>query len=173
MYVHTWKNVIVVHNTKKQGFTYQKSLWMSVVYRCQHLSMLHVWFCKICTFVKLDTENAVTLSHGYNVGMNSTDRSHKLNIMPERTPIPCNLAHGNPTSCAVFLSPCHTQTDVQQLILHSCVLIECTYSILCTGSLLMAQTSISSQWTKFLFRAVELWVIHCTEHLQKILWTFT
>ena len=71
-------------------------------------------------------------------------------------PIACDLARGNPTSCAVLLSPCNIQTVVPQLILHSCVLTECMYSTLLTGSLLMMQTSISSQWTKFLFHAVEL-----------------
>jgi hypothetical protein len=142
---------------------------MPVVYRCQHPSMLYMWFCKICTFVKLGNENTVTLSHGYKVGINSTDKSNKLTIMPERTPTPCDLARRNPTSCAVLLSPCHTQTDVQQLILHSRVLIEFMYSILCVGSLPMMETSISSHWTNILFHAVELWVTHCTEHLQKIL----
>jgi len=56
---------------------------MSVIYRCQHPSTLHTWFCKICTFVKLDNENAVSLSHGYNVGINSRDKSNKLTIMPD------------------------------------------------------------------------------------------
>jgi len=75
MYVHIWKNIIVVHNTKKQGFTYQKSLWMPVIYSCQHLSMLHMWFCKICTFVKLDNENAVSLKNIYSI-----DISVKLHV---------------------------------------------------------------------------------------------
>jgi hypothetical protein len=32
----------------------------------------------------LDYENAVTLSHGYNVGINSTDKSNKLTTIPEK-----------------------------------------------------------------------------------------
>ena len=166
------ENITLVHNKNKQGFTYEISLWISVVvYRCQHPSMLdcvwnvmahaqkqdfifrrngrvhlnrrgrqfsqlpaaevrasatvmldtpcsevqwrvlathsirqfplhspscaspcaitfqldlHMWFCKICTFVKLDNKIAVTLSYGYKVGINSADESNKLAIMPEK-----------------------------------------------------------------------------------------
>jgi hypothetical protein len=93
--------------------------------------MLHTCFCKICTIVKLENENAVTLSHGCNVGVNSKDKRNKLTVMAElrEEKDTCTSRSGAWESHQLCnsLRFCNNQTDMQQLILHSGVLIEYIY----------------------------------------------